>query len=73
MTVAGKENKPGIKPVSYELWRQDDNGNRFLIGCYGDRSAAEAHQAELTRVLHKQIYWIDAKTDEERLCCPGGD
>lgn len=53
--------------MSYELWRQDDNGNRFLIGCYADRGAAEAHLAELSRVLHKQIYWIDEKTAEFKL------
>lgn len=50
----------------YELWRLDDNGNRFLIDLYADRIAAEARLAELTRVLHKQDYWIDEKTDEER-------
>ena len=40
------------------LWRQDDNGNRFLIGDFSDRTAAEARLAELTRSLHKQTYWI---------------
>jgi len=58
--------------MSFELWRQDDNGNRLLIGCYADRSAAEAQLARLTRVLHKQIYWIEEKTDAERPCTPGG-
>jgi len=44
--------------IAWELWRQDDNGNRFLVGRYGIRSAAEAKLAELSRVLHKQTYWI---------------
>jgi len=57
----------------FELWRQDDNGNRILIGCYADRSAAEMQLVRLTHVLHKQIYWIDEKTDDERICRPGGD
>lgn len=40
------------------LWRQDDNGNRFLVGSFADREAAEARLAELTRVPHKQTYWL---------------
>jgi hypothetical protein len=39
-----------LPPVRYELWRQDDNGNR--------RDAAEQRLAELTRCPHKQTYWI---------------
>ena len=42
----------------FELWRQDDNGNRFLIGVFSDRNIAERQLAELTRNPHKQIYWI---------------
>ncbi len=42
-----------------ELWRQDDNGQRFLIGRYPNREKAERHLAELNRAGHKQIYWID--------------
>jgi len=57
----------------YELWRQDDNGNHFLIGCYGERSTAEAQLAGLTRVLHKQVYWITEKSEDVRSCRPGGD
>lgn len=46
------------EPMTCELWRQDDNGNRFLVGIFLDRAAAEARLAELTRTLHKQTYWI---------------
>ncbi len=49
---------PGEGAVSFALWRQDDNGNRFLVGCWPDRAAAEARMAELTRAPHKQTYWI---------------
>jgi hypothetical protein len=45
----------------FELWRQDDNGHRFLVGTYGQQSMAEQHLAELTRVVHKQIYWISER------------
>lgn len=44
--------------MSWQLWRQDDNGNRFLVGDYATRELAEQRQAELTATLHRQIYWI---------------
>ena len=44
--------------VSFELWRQDDNGNHFLIGAFPDRGGAEQRLEELARNLHKQTYWI---------------
>ncbi len=43
---------------AFELWRQDDNGNRFMIGTFACRAAAESRLAELTRAQHKQTYWI---------------
>ena len=46
--------------MQFRLWRQDDNGNRFLVGCWPDLAAAEARLAELARVPHKQTYWISA-------------
>jgi len=42
----------------YELWRQDDNGNRFLIGVYDNLKSAEKRMAELSSYPHKQMYWI---------------
>ena len=59
MTTEGKmpeENKSD--QLEFELWRQDDNGNRFLVGVFIDRSAAEYRLAELTRNPHKQTFWI---------------
>lgn len=47
----------------FELWRQDDNGNRFRVGSFTERAAAEERLAELTRVLHKQVYWITERAD----------
>jgi quinol monooxygenase YgiN len=44
--------------VAFELWRQDDNGNRFLIGVFTDRACVERRLAELMRNPHKQTYWI---------------
>lgn len=50
--------------MTFELWRQDDNGNRFPVGTFPDRAAAEARLAELTRIPHKQTYWITEHEDE---------
>ncbi len=44
--------------MSILLWRQDDHGNRFLVGSFPNRIAAEARLAELTRSPHKQTYWL---------------
>ena len=44
----------------YELWREDDNGNRFLVDSFADRAAAEERLRELERTPHKQTYWIIA-------------
>ena len=44
--------------VRFELWRQDDNGNRFQVGTFPDRAGAEERMAELTRTPHKQTFWI---------------
>ena len=55
--------------MRFSLWRQDDNGNRFLMESFTERNAAEARQAKLNRSLHKQIYWISengAESDEAR-------
>jgi len=45
---------------AFVLWRQDDHGHRFRVGCYPTRAEAERRLAELTRVQHKQSYWISA-------------
>ncbi|WP_412542632.1 hypothetical protein R8Z50_09130 [Longispora sp. K20-0274] len=48
MTVAG-----------WVAWRQDDNGNRYRIGSFGDRVDALARTLELEAgVPHKQLYWV---------------
>lgn len=50
---------------TFELWRQDYNGGRFLVGCYDRREDAEAKLAELSRGAHKQFYWI---AEPDRVC-----
>ena len=50
--------------MSFELWRQDDNGNIFLVGTFADRQAAERRLAELCRNPHKQTYWIAERRED---------
>ena len=47
----------------YALWRQDDNGNRFLVAVVPERQQAESRLKELTRVLHKQTYWVNETSE----------
>lgn len=49
--------------MRFELWRQDDNGQRFLVDRYQDLDEARRRLAELTRVQHKQMYWIAEATN----------
>ncbi|HOP40930.1 MAG TPA: hypothetical protein PLI53_07795 [Geobacteraceae bacterium] len=52
----------------YEIWRQDDNGNRFVVGVRPDRVSAERRIAELSRCVHKQLYWIEQRETEKDPC-----
>jgi len=57
--------------VAFELWRQDDHGTRFLVGCYPILEDAERRLAELTRTQHKQTYWITPAATAERTAAQG--
>lgn len=48
--------------MPWQLWRQDDNGNRFLVGEYVTRELAEQRLTELTSCQHKQTYWLCQQT-----------
>lgn len=43
----------------WTLWRQDDNGHRFLISRHASQAQAQAARAELEKGCHKQMYWIE--------------
>jgi hypothetical protein len=48
----------------WEVWRQDDNGNRYLVSGGHDRSEAERICAEFERRGHEQMYWtVPARND----------
>lgn len=41
------------------MWRQDDNGNRYLVAAHTDEAAARRRVDELESGLaHKQSYWV---------------
>lgn len=51
--------------LPFILWRQDDNGQRFIVGRFATHADAEQRLQQLTHVPHKQIYWIEAGTMDE--------
>jgi len=46
----------------YSLFREDDNGARFLMERFNTQDEAEAKAAELARGGHKQHYFVEAPT-----------
>jgi CubicO group peptidase (beta-lactamase class C family) len=56
--AAGRE---GVESMAetWELWRQDDNGNRYLVSVHPDEAAARGRMSALeSGTVHKQHYWI---------------
>jgi hypothetical protein len=48
-----------VSSAVFEVWRQDDNGNRYLVSAHPDRASAEAAVAEIEAgVQHKQLYFV---------------
>ena len=56
---------PGAVPseppagAGWALWRQDDNGNRFLIARFATAESAEAEQRRYEALGHKQTHWVE--------------
>ncbi|HYW12209.1 MAG TPA: SPOR domain-containing protein [Longimicrobium sp.] len=51
---------------AWELWRQDDNGNRFRIGSFDTEAQAGVEQRRFEALAHKQIYWVEPREDDDR-------
>jgi hypothetical protein len=45
------------RPRTWAVWRQDDNGNRFVISAGHARVEAEQLCASFEARGHKQLYW----------------
>lgn len=54
----------GGKDLGWTVWRQDDNGNRFVVAHHSDRSAADSQAAEMEARGHKQTYWVARRGGE---------
>ena len=53
--AAGRD---GETAGAWELWRQDDNGNRFRIARFGTEAEANAEQRRFEALAHNQTYWV---------------
>ncbi|GAA2714946.1 hypothetical protein [Actinoplanes palleronii] len=42
------------------VWRQDDNGNRYVVARKDSRSEADELAATMEARGHKQLYWVAA-------------
>lgn len=64
----------------YQIWRQDDNGNQFVVDSYPTFEAAVQSKQSLEDSGHKQFYWIvsmnqpesseDPKESGQKSCAP---
>ena len=61
----------GTVLMTWQVWRQDDNGNRFLVDEFASRDLAERRIAGLTQGHHKQTYWICEAADSRKTPPPG--
>lgn len=53
---------PDAAYPSWVVWRQDDNGNQFVVRANLTEAQARAMAKEYEELGHKQIYWVaDAK------------
>ena len=48
---------PSPDDALWEVWRQDDNGNQFLVSGGHTREQAEELCASFEARGHKQLYW----------------
>lgn len=50
---------PDVGEARWALWRQDDNGHRFLVCVSPTRQQAEAAREDFEARGHKQIYFVE--------------
>ncbi len=55
-----------IKFSPIELWRQDDNGHKFLIETFSCKADAAKAKREFENRKHKQIYWLEKANKNEK-------
>jgi len=47
--------------AQWQLWRQDDNGNRVMVRAFTDHDEAKAELRRFESLQHKQTYWLDER------------
>ncbi len=52
-------NAPNERQRRWQLNRQDDHGNRYVIANFDSKEAASQMMAEYEAKGHKQTYWIE--------------
>lgn len=45
--------------LRFELWRQDDNGNKFKVGVFNSEREAACTRDSFEKRGHRQTYWIE--------------
>ncbi len=55
----GQERFREERCVKWALWRQDDNGLKFLLCIRKTRQEAEEEQKAFERHHHKQLYFVE--------------
>jgi hypothetical protein len=58
MSAANQKNHVSGKSL-WALWRQDDNGHRFLVSVRQTLSDAEEEKRLYEELGHKQFYWVE--------------
>ncbi len=56
---------PNMQYPSWSVWRQDDNGNQFLIGFNMSKAEATQMVCHYESLGHKQYYWLQDETISE--------
>ncbi|MEU5433876.1 SPOR domain-containing protein [Streptomyces sp. NPDC020719] len=51
-------NESGVV-LSWQVIRQDDNGNRYRVGRYATRAEAQKIVDSLDDRGHRQLYWVE--------------
>ncbi|MEU9828880.1 hypothetical protein [Micromonospora chersina] len=45
-------------PGTWTVWRQDDNGNRYVVSRHDTHEEADSMAATMEARGHKQTYWV---------------
>lgn len=48
------------------MWRQDDNGNRYVVSRHETQAEAASVAADMEARGHKQVYWVAGPEREPR-------